>query len=440
MVSESACKVFMLFLVWCSMGLYQEIPGPTMIDIKLIFNATYEEVSRSVSGRGAGGFCGALIGGFLVDRFSHSSDLIIAVSETIAALAIMFVPYSHSANTIWFHYFFTGICGVTINIAGVRSVINLFPEKTAVCLQLLHVGYGAGALLVPVFVNPFLAVVKILKIKSGNHDTESEVIQVVRETHVHSAFVGIGIGTLLLSTVFYRYHCNKCTSKGYKQVVTEDKEIEEVNALPKEEVHKSEKSSYRICILIVIFIYYFIMVGGEEVFGQFVRTFSLEVFNFTKTKASFLNMTFWLGLTIGRLFGSLMANFIHIRRLFLIQVVSHAFSTTLLYLYASRSSAMLWFCTVTEGFLISPLYPGGIAYGNTLIELSGFCLMVIQLAGSLGDLSFIWIAGKMYDTYGPKSLLYGLQVIGIILVICVILFRVMERFKKEKKVDILVKT
>jgi predicted MFS family arabinose efflux permease len=87
-----------------------------LVDIKLIFNATYEEVSRSVSGRGAGGFCGAFIGGFLVEKFGHSLDLLIAVSETLAALVVMFIPYSHNVNTIWFHYFCMGICGVTINI------------------------------------------------------------------------------------------------------------------------------------------------------------------------------------------------------------------------------------------------------------------------------------------------------------------------------------
>ena len=326
-----------------------------------------------------------------------------------------------------------------------RSAINLFPEKTAVCLQLLHVGYGVGALLVPVLVNPFLAVVRNPKLKTGNPNVDLESIQVIKETHVHSAFVGIGMGTLLLSIVFYRYQCSKSKDLVYEQVTTDDREIlvndrdvEHLDVTANEAQTKTknaeEKIGYRICIVILLFSYYFIMVGGEEVFGQFVRTFSLDVFNFTKTQASFLNMTFWLGLTIGRLFGSLMATYIHIRRLFLMQVLFHAFSTTLLYMYASKSSSMLWFCTAIEGFLMSPLYPSGIAYGNTLLDLSGFYLMVIQLAGSLGDLSFIWMAGKMYDSYGPKSLLLGLQMIGCFLVLCVLSFKISERFKRKENI------
>lgn len=87
-----------------------------MIDIRIIFQASFEEVSRSVSGRGAGGFFGALIGGLLVDRCSHSLDLLIAISETLATLAITFIPYTYNINTLWFHYFVLGVCNGVIVI------------------------------------------------------------------------------------------------------------------------------------------------------------------------------------------------------------------------------------------------------------------------------------------------------------------------------------
>lgn len=104
------------YFLYSFQGLYLEIPGPTLIDIKLIFKASNEDVSRSVSGRGAGGFTGAMIGGILADRFSHSLDLFVALSETIAGFAIMLVPYSFSVHTLWFHYFILGTCGGVIGI------------------------------------------------------------------------------------------------------------------------------------------------------------------------------------------------------------------------------------------------------------------------------------------------------------------------------------
>ena len=95
-----------------------------MIDLKLIFNASYEEVSRSVSGRGAGGFMGALAGGILVDKFDGSLDLIIALFETVAAAVIAYVPFSSGVNLLWFHYCLLGICSGVANI-GKNNIIGM---------------------------------------------------------------------------------------------------------------------------------------------------------------------------------------------------------------------------------------------------------------------------------------------------------------------------
>lgn len=87
-----------------------------MFDVKLIFNATYEEVSLSVSGRGAGGLAGAFIGGFVVDRFSNNLDLVIGICETVAALAISWLPFAPDIETVWIHYFILGIMGAVVGI------------------------------------------------------------------------------------------------------------------------------------------------------------------------------------------------------------------------------------------------------------------------------------------------------------------------------------
>ena len=87
-----------------------------MIDLKLIFHASYEEVSRSVSARGVGGFTGALIGGFLVDKYENSLYLITACIEIVAAIGVTCVPFSPDVNFLWLLYFILGICASIANI------------------------------------------------------------------------------------------------------------------------------------------------------------------------------------------------------------------------------------------------------------------------------------------------------------------------------------
>ena len=87
-----------------------------MIDLKLVFHASYEEVSRSVSARGIGGFAGAVVGGILVDKFEHSTDLIVATIEVVSSFTVSYVPFAPDVNFLWFLYFILGICGSVANI------------------------------------------------------------------------------------------------------------------------------------------------------------------------------------------------------------------------------------------------------------------------------------------------------------------------------------
>ena len=321
--------------------------------------------------------------------------------------------------------------------AGIRCIIMLWGQNTSVMLQLLHVGYGVGALLVPIIVNPFLAVIKY-KDEQGNH--QSETFEVVEESRVHYAFVGVGVGSFLLALAFYYFQYRG--TGDYKQVPTdEDANPKNSQSLPLRDMlnpatYADGSFGFGIYMFVVLFVFYFNMTGSEEVFGHFVRSFSVDSFKFSKTQASYLNMVYWLSLTIARLFMSVISHYIPIRRLFKMQVFLHLVSTTMLNIYASRSAASLWMCTILQGVAISPLYPSGIAYGNTQMNITGVCLMVIVFAGSSGDLAYIWVAGKLYDTYGPSAILFALWFTGFVLMLCVVLFRFVERSEKDRKANL----
>ena len=49
-------------------GIYAEIVGPTLLDLKDRVGANYEEISRTLVARSVGYFFSALIGGTLADR------------------------------------------------------------------------------------------------------------------------------------------------------------------------------------------------------------------------------------------------------------------------------------------------------------------------------------------------------------------------------------
>ena len=293
-------------------------------------------------------------------------------------------------------------------------------------------------MLVPLLVNPFLAVLEYSANdggpQSGTH------FKVIKESRVQYPFVVIGIASAMLSVVFFYFHFKKKSAK-YDLIPSEDKIGRKRGSISFWEIinpatYADGSLAFGSYTLSVICLFYFSLVGGIEIYSHFIRSFSVDVFKFEKSKASYLNMTFWLIVAISKVFTSIAATYIPVRRLFKLQILCHVISTTIINMYASQSPASLWACTVLEGFFASPLYPGAIAYSNTLIDITGVCLMVITFSGNIGDIVFIWVGGKLYDSYGPTVILRGVQIAGIIHLLCSFLFKIAERGKHRSLVDL----
>ena len=106
---------YLLFL--CFQGLCLEIPGPTLIDLKITFNATYEEITRSVSARGIGGFFGSFLAGLLVDFLGPKKDWLLTLSQSLFTVTIMLAPFTRSLTVLWLLFFVLGGAAGIANVS-----------------------------------------------------------------------------------------------------------------------------------------------------------------------------------------------------------------------------------------------------------------------------------------------------------------------------------
>ena len=97
-------------------GLYLEITGPTLIDLKLRTHSNYEAVATAVSGRSAGFFIGAVLGGLLVDKLGAYCDLLVALSLNGGAAATVILPWVHITDLLFFITLCQGTFEGVINI------------------------------------------------------------------------------------------------------------------------------------------------------------------------------------------------------------------------------------------------------------------------------------------------------------------------------------
>ncbi|XP_060600312.1 sodium-dependent glucose transporter 1-like isoform X2 [Ruditapes philippinarum] len=441
----------MLILAWVSMGLYGEIGGPTMLDLRMYFNANAEEVARAVSAIGIGMFLGALIGGLFVDMLGTWKILLVTGVQLLATVTIVSMPFVGTISVLWFMFFLLGTAGGVVNVAGQRIILEMWKEKSPAPMHAAHMGFGIGALAAPLIANPFLAVLDFTHTNAttgGNEsipNTASYVI--IEETRVQTAYVAIGLVSLALSLPFFVYPFVKCfliKDKDRNQYVSFDtnkcskktklrKLIDTINPA----VYAGGSLKFGTFVFIVIGLYFFNSVGGEQLFGNFIRTFSVDELRFPRDEASYLDTVYWGSFTVGRFMGAVLSHYVHIKTLFLTDAILNLSAVTFLNIFSTKNKSLLWTFTAVVGFFVAPMFPAGISYANTQIEVGGVVLTLIVFMTGLGDMFYIWIEGIFYQNYGPRTALYAMQVSAILVFVITVVFIAFTYKRKERfNVDI----
>ncbi|KAL3883298.1 hypothetical protein ACJMK2_029580 [Sinanodonta woodiana] len=427
--------LFLISIAICK-GMYSEIPGATMIDLKILFNAKYEQISRSVSARGIGSIIGGFIGGFFMDRFRDWSDLLLAVFLTLGGFVLLFLPFVHDLGFLWFVFFATGISSGVANIAINVGVLLMWEEKAAPPLHAIHMGFGVGAILAPLVANPFLAVPaddQMNGSSAGNTSFGNTTKHYLKESAVQYPFVIIAFLIIGSGIPFFVYQCLHIKErKAYSPINSEERRKPSLKEMINPATYADGSLFYGCVMFCLLFVYYFMTVGGEQMFGNFVRSFAVDNLHFSRNHASYLDTAFWACFTVGRFIGIVSSKFFSLRFLLITEVALNFISVTAMDISATKGPSYLWGFTIAQGLIAAPLYPIGMSFGNTLVKISGVCLTLIEVAGSLGDFTFIWLAGKYYDSYGPQAILYGYQASSILVLIVGICFLIVSCLRKDR--------
>lgn len=86
-----------------------------MIDLKDNLGVDYEDVSGALVAKSSGFAVGAVIGGFLHEKFYRKSELIIALSLILASFATVMIPFSPYLGLVAAMFALSGIAEGIIN-------------------------------------------------------------------------------------------------------------------------------------------------------------------------------------------------------------------------------------------------------------------------------------------------------------------------------------
>ena len=326
-------------------------------------------------------------------------------------------------------------------------------------MHAIHTGFGIGALFAPLIANPFLAVLQFSAENRANATDftvspvhyGSETYYVIKESRVHLAYITIGAISFVLSLPFFIYPVIKCVKRFKNRTklnnvdvdntsITDEVSPKNLKQLLNPAAYAGGSCIYGLFVFLWLLVYYINLVGGEQLFGNFIRTFSVDQLKFSRDEASFLDTAFWGSFTVGRFLGAFFAHHINIKILFSIDTVINLISVTFLDIFSTNSHVALWISTVIVGMSTAPLYPAAVSYSNTQIQVGGLVLTLVTFASGAGDFLYVRLAGHLYDTYGPRTVLYAIQfsatsvfILATILLVCGHFHG--NRFDKERIID-----
>lgn len=344
-------------------------------------------------------------------------------------------------------------------IAGQRLILNIWQEKSAGPMHLLHMGYGIGSFIVPLYSNPFLAVPLPTSTENATYEMDIDnpndttplrnnsrlgtetPVGYLKESRIEYTYAISGCMVALLSIVYYFYQIRErrnvlaerkdLSRYGHKlvkdEVTFDEPKLEGIQSRTFREMFNPASCSggrtwYAVQLLLILFFYFANSNGGERLIAGFVRSFSVDQLGFDSYQASYLNTSFWISFTVGRFLFFVAARWIGIRKLILIETCGVTITALLMNIFSVNNSTAYWVLIQPLGFFESPMWPSMMAWTDYHMELTGVGMTLFLFAGGVGGICHLRLIGYLYEHLGSRTFLYQILGFGILaLVLAVIL-------------------
>ncbi|XP_052763906.1 uncharacterized protein LOC128205894 [Mya arenaria] len=203
---------FWLFWSCFGLGWMVGLYGPSFADLRQIVNQDLEAGSWLFTTAGIGYLVGSLLGGILFDRFNKL--LIIGVSCVTMAVFTGFQPWCRSYPLMLALRFLSGLGGGGLDTGANADMVSIWDEEGRPYMQAMHASFGAGGIVAPLVIEPFLSEKILENVTNGN---TSELVTVYGETNIHSAFL-ISLAVILTGALpfFYMYFRICCCGISHK--------------------------------------------------------------------------------------------------------------------------------------------------------------------------------------------------------------------------------
>lgn len=360
------------FAAFIAYGMVVALLGPTLPDLAEHTQSNLSQISILFTARSLGHIVGALYVARFYDRLP--GHIVLGASLLVMGLMVALMP---TVPLLWLLVIILLVIGVTegsVDVGGNTMLVWIHGRNIGPFMNALHFLFGLGA-----FFGPIIVAQTVMM--SGDIKLAYWVVALI--------LVPVVVWILLVPSP--------------------------------QPTHKAEESQLlrgEIVLIVLIALFFFLHVGAELSFGDWIYTYSVSLGLATVTTAAYLTSAFWGSITLGRLIGIPFTTRIRPRTLLLSSLVGALVSVGIILVW-SDSTIALWVGTIGTGLSMASLFPSTITFAGRRLNITGRITGWFFIGVGAGSMVFPWIIGQVFETVGPQSMMV-IIIIGILLALAVL--------------------
>ncbi|CAF1426946.1 unnamed protein product [Adineta steineri] len=393
-------KTLLLVLSWCMLGLCGEIIGPTMTILAHNIQVTFNGMATVLASASAGGLITNIICGIFENFINNYSELMLTTAFFMSALLMSMIPFVNSLLPMCIVFFLQGVSGSLANIGGTNILITMWKTRVATPLNIVHLGYGFGAIFANLLVRPFL-------------NNEQENSQLFNKT-IRIPYIITGLLCFVISIGHFICFIQKSLrGEIQKDVQIDDTVVEKISLQCDKEKDKIKFSQYspKTCgngyfkyglILSLLFLMYIFFVSGtDQIFAKFYFSFlKNDQFHISTNNASWAIILYWFSYSMGRLIFAILSIFLPVYVCLIISWCGCLILAIIWNIYVwvfGLTITGLFILGGLTGLIIAPLFPLSFAWFTQNLNVITPLLAALLCACGLGSLVLQKIAGILMD-------------------------------------------
>ncbi|MBC7876803.1 MAG: MFS transporter [Anaerolineales bacterium] len=369
--SSKTIATIIYYATFIIMGATTAASGPSLPALADNTASGLEQISLIFVFSSLGYLIASYFGGRAYDRIPGHK--LMAAILIILGIASALIPIANSISLLLLFMFFSGFATGLLDVGCNTLLLWTHGEKSGPYLNGLHFFFGIGSFTAP------LLLAQVLLLTGG----------------IHWMYWVFAILCLPVAIWFW--------------------------FLPEPATHiqsdESKNTALPLIPIVLCVLLFFLYVGLELGFGNWVYTYALTLGLGTTITAAYLTSAFWGAFTVGRLLGVWISTRMRAQNILIMDLVGCLISTLIIMLWKDSVIA-LWVGTIGLGLSMASVFPTIFMYAGERMQITGTVTGLFLAGSGVGSMLLPWLIGQIFARTGPSTMTTVLlvDIIGIVIV------------------------